>query len=165
MRAMLFSSISLVVLNAVPAPGQSFDVTVNEFAPGVALTQPDTDPATLVMDDLLVEGVSVPGDYNGNGIVEQADLDLVLLHWGDDTPPIPSGWIVDLPGGPIDQEELDAVLLNWGASAADAHTPEPSTVTLLAILGIVAAGWWRRLLISRSPSPTCGGGDRGSQGK
>jgi hypothetical protein len=54
------------------------------------------------------------GDYSGNGTVEQADLDLVLLNWGDPVPPIPAGWVNDLPTGTIDQDELDGVLLNWG---------------------------------------------------
>jgi hypothetical protein len=52
------------------------------------------------------------GDYNSNGTVEQADLDLVLLNWGQ--PGVPAGWTNDLPEGNIDQAELDGVLLNWG---------------------------------------------------
>jgi hypothetical protein len=54
------------------------------------------------------------GDFNGNGTVEQGDLDLVLLHWGTSGDPPPQGWTRDLPEGPIDQDELDAVLLHWG---------------------------------------------------
>jgi hypothetical protein len=53
-------------------------------------------------------------DYNANASVEQADLDLVLLNWGDPVPPYPAGWVHDLPTGTIDQNELDDVLLNWG---------------------------------------------------
>jgi hypothetical protein len=67
-----------------------------------------------------------PGDYNGNGVVEQADLDLVLLHWGADGTTPPAGWIRDLPSGAIDQQELDAVLLNWGASLAARSAPAPA---------------------------------------
>jgi hypothetical protein len=103
-----------------------------------------SDPAGLVMDNLLVEPVAAAGDYNGNGMVEQADLDLVLLHWGNPTPPAPSGWIVDLPTGAIDQAELDGVLLNWGATAAGVSAPEPSTVTLAALLASLAACWRAR---------------------
>jgi hypothetical protein len=54
------------------------------------------------------------GDYDLNGVVDQRDLDLVLLHWGDDADLPLAGWINDLPGGQVDQDDLDAVLLNWG---------------------------------------------------
>jgi hypothetical protein len=82
----------------------------------------------------------IPGDYNGNGTVEQADLDLVLLNWGQ--PGVPAGWTNDLPDGNIDQAELDGVLLNWGNVAAlgsggGAGVPEPGTVVLL----LLAAGF------------------------
>jgi hypothetical protein len=77
------------------------------------------------------------GDYNGNGSVEQADLDLVLLNWG--TAGVPGGWVNDLPEGNIDQAELDGVLLNWGNTGAlgsGAGVPEPGTLGLV----LVAAG-------------------------
>ena len=50
------------------------------------------------------------GDYNGNRAVEQGDLDLVLLNWCTETPPIPAGWTANPPEGLIGQEELDSVL-------------------------------------------------------
>lgn len=78
------------------------------------------------------------GDYNSNGIVEQADLDLVLLNWGEELfNPYAAGWINDIPSGVIDQEELDKVLLGWGNSVdglASASVPEPATVGLLLFL-------------------------------
>lgn len=83
-----------------------------------------------------------PGDYNGGGVVEQADLDLVLLNWGIElADPASVGWINNLPNGVVDQEELDGVLLNWGAgsapAAAAAGVPEPATLLLL----LPVAGW------------------------
>jgi hypothetical protein len=78
-----------------------------------------------------------PGDYNGNGHVEQADLDLVLLNWGTElTDPAGAGWHNDLPDGIVDQAELDSVLLDWGRTATGvgmASVPEPVARELLAI--------------------------------
>src|SRR5687768_5857772 len=72
------------------------------------------------------------GDDNGNGLVEQGDLDLVLAHWGSDASPPPVGWINDLPMGSIDQAELDGVLLNWGSTEVGAAAvPEPCGIVLL----------------------------------
>jgi hypothetical protein len=82
--------------------------------------------------------VSLFGDYNGNNLVEQSDLDLVLLNWGATV--TPAGWTSDLPSGPIDQQELDGVLLTWGntiaaAGIASAAVPEPNGIVqvLLAL--------------------------------
>jgi hypothetical protein len=55
------------------------------------------------------------GDFNGNGRVEQADLDFVLLNWGQ-----------NLGNGAVDQAELDAVLLNWGRQEGAARSAPPS---------------------------------------
>jgi hypothetical protein len=93
----------------------------------------------------------IPGDYNNNGTVEQADLDLVLLNWG--TGGVPAGWTNDLPEGNIDQAELDGVLLNWGDTGAAglgaaAGVPEPATwlVALVALVAMCACGKVRRLV-------------------
>ena len=71
--------------------------------------------SSLIVEILEEEPVVLEGDYNGNGLVEQGDLDLVLLNWGTDTSvTTPAGWTNDLPDSRIDQNELDRVLLNWG---------------------------------------------------
>jgi hypothetical protein len=95
--------------------------------------------------DIMPPG-GIPGDYNNNGAVEQADLDLVLLNWGQ--PGVPNGWVNDLPEGNIDQAELDGVLLNWGDMAAAglgnaAGVPEPSA-WILAIAACAAFAAARR---------------------
>jgi hypothetical protein len=94
----------------------------------------DYDQGVLEFMDMLLVG-----DYNGNGTVEQADLDLVLLNWGDTlADPAGIGWVNDLPSGPVDQEELDDVLLNWGSGAAQAvgaaAVPEPQSWVLAVTL-------------------------------
>ena len=83
---------------------------------------------------------SVVGDFSGDGVVAQQDLDLVLLFWGDDSATLPffTGF---QPTGTIDQDDLDAVLLNWGAGlpANAAAVPEPSAAHLaLSVVSVLA---------------------------
>lgn len=88
-------------------------------------------------------GAGLRGDYNGSGQVEQGDLDLVLLHWGQSGETPPAGWSQDFPSGLIDQEELDGVLLHWGGTAETAVAgggvlvPEPASVLLWVAGGVV----------------------------
>jgi hypothetical protein len=84
---------------------------------------------------------SLPGDYNNNGIVEQADLDLVLLHWGADAADVPDDWSGDLPIGIVDQDELDGVLLSWGGGATRTVGAVPEPQSLLLTLVILGAVW------------------------
>jgi hypothetical protein len=95
-----------------------------------------------------------PGDYNASGAVEQGDLDLVLLNWGNQlTDPAGAGWVTHLPTGPVDQSELDTVLLNWGSSVAftTAAVPEPSSLALLAVM-LVLGSLCRRATTTKSVS-------------
>jgi hypothetical protein len=71
----------------------------------------DPSPGSVDFDEPPV----LPGDYNGSGLVEQADLDLVLGNWGATAASVPATWVNDPPSGFVDQDELDAVLSNWGA--------------------------------------------------
>ena len=98
--------------------------------------------ATFVWETDLVAALA--GDYNGDGFVSQADLDLVLLNWGQSL--LPPGFVAEaIPdGGPFDglisQNELDGVLLNWGSgisSVSAASIPEPATAVLLTLGGVV----------------------------
>jgi hypothetical protein len=95
--------------------------------------------AELGVDNLMAIGAPVeplPGDYNGNGRVEQADLDLVLLNWGRAFDELPAEWINERPTqGGVDQAELDGVLLNWGNAVPEgiAAVPEPAGWMLSAV--------------------------------
>ena len=93
--------------------------------------------------------LSAPGDYNGSGLVEQGDLDLVLQNWGSPASPVPAGWVNNLPAGLIDQAELDAVLQNWGSTVFSAplfpgSVPEPAAAVVVVGGGLLVLGMGRR---------------------
>jgi hypothetical protein len=89
------------------------------------------------------------GDIDGNGLVAQGDLDLVLLGWGQGGDGLPPGWVGSSPGGMIGQAELDAVLLNWGqaSTAASARPPAPAPLVYALAKGQPGA------VAETSPSP------------
>ncbi|MEM8494447.1 MAG: choice-of-anchor tandem repeat NxxGxxAF-containing protein [Planctomycetota bacterium] len=89
--------------------------------------------------------LSLVGDFNGNGSVEQGDLNLVLNNWGTDRT-FEDGTTAFTTNN-VDQEELNAVLNNWGASAAPSfagfdNIPEPAGLAALA--GFALCGTRRR---------------------
>jgi hypothetical protein len=132
--------------------GLGSDPNSLEFLSSLRLLGSPGGPIDLVVPaglQLAGEGVApIDGDYNGNGRVEQADLDLVLLNWGDPAEGLPAEWVNQRPtGGQVDQAELDGVLLNWGNVAASA-VPEPSTLAMVVIgiaAGLLAARRGRRV--------------------
>ena len=97
-----------------------------------------TDLDAAVLDDIgwqIAVVSDLPGDYNGDGFVSQADLDLVLLNWGDAE--IPAEWVNPdaWDGVQVSQNELDGVLLNWGDG-----TP-PSSSVAQTDLDLVLLNW------------------------
>jgi hypothetical protein len=115
------------------------------------------DGRLIMLTPLFPGGAPVEGDYNGNSVVEQADLDLVLLNWGQATPPVPSTWVNDPPTGFIDQQELDQVLLNWGGTAVgqnNAAVPEPRAVSL-SLIALAVLAWLGARRLEDKRDPTC----------
>jgi hypothetical protein len=102
-------------------------------------------------------GQRLAGDFNASGRVEQADLDLVLLHWGRAGEDVPSGWTGGPAVGTIDQDELDAVLLNWGAELA-AATAVPAVPSPLQESVDPLSRWRGRVAVGA-------GGDELSKGR
>lgn len=86
-----------------------------------------------------------PGDLDGDGQVNQYDLNLVLQNWGQvgSNETVPAwGWNAY---GRLDQDELNAVLTHWGGPSspdlASIPIPEPAFAWMLAG---VAGIWLRR---------------------
>ncbi|TWT48897.1 hypothetical protein [Botrimarina hoheduenensis] len=78
---------------------------------------------------------AVPGDFNGDGKVDNGDLNLLLGNWG--SPTVPVEWINGFET-PVDNGELNALLGNWGFGVGVA-VPEPASALLAALAcGLVA---------------------------
>ncbi|MEM1445467.1 MAG: choice-of-anchor tandem repeat NxxGxxAF-containing protein [Planctomycetota bacterium] len=118
--------------------------------------------AFVLADVAAMDFRGLPGDFNGNGQVEQGDLNLVLTNWGVNTvvnsnAVIPGGWKNYAENtGVIDQNELNLVLSNWGSTAAPSfegfeNVPEPAAALAL----LVFVGVHRRPV--RVSSLTCNG--------
>jgi hypothetical protein len=93
--------------------------------------------------DIRLTGAGLAGDYNGNRVVDQVDLDLVLQNWGSEPAVSPIRWVNDLPSGLVDQHELDKVLNNWGrTNPRTSGVPEPSSLALaLSAFAILLGGF------------------------
>ena len=116
----------------------------------VSLIPPGGEVSGGNVTSLALTAQAASGDYNDNGQVEQADLDLVLLNWGQPFDGLPSEWVNERPTmGIVDQAELDGVLLNWGTSADAAAVPEPATWLMVAIACLAYLTFARREKHSR----------------
>lgn len=90
-------------------------------------------------DFALVAAVSaIEGDFNGDGMVDNGDLNLLLSNWGAGS--VPGEWVNGFTA-PVDNGELNALLGNWGAGTSSA-IPEPASLTLVAF--VAACGRLRR---------------------
>ncbi|MEO1498235.1 MAG: PEP-CTERM sorting domain-containing protein [Planctomycetota bacterium] len=92
-------------------------------------------------DNLIVtlDGGSEPieGDFNGDGTVDNTDLNLLLNNWGEPVASVDPAWVNGLLAPGVDNEELNALLNNWGFGTGST-VPEPTTlaVALLAAAGL-----------------------------
>ncbi|MEO1497984.1 MAG: hypothetical protein AAFV43_12630 [Planctomycetota bacterium] len=88
---------------------------------------------------VTVESEFVAGDFNTDGRVSSADLNLLLNHWGS------FKYLRDWTGSrvtQIDNGELNVLLRDWGTRAT-ALVPEPAAQAVL-VLGLLASRPRRR---------------------
>lgn len=104
----------------------SFDVAFDPGDDQLSITFLSSLLVNARVDEALLEG-----DFNGDGTVDNADLNLLLANWGASS--VPSEWVNGFEA-PVDNDELNALLANWGAGAGDA-VPEPSALVLATIAG------------------------------
>lgn len=69
------------------------------------------------------------GDFNGDGMVDNGDLSLLLGSWGDAT--VPAAWVNGFVS-PVDNGELGSLLGNWGTGTGTA-VPEPATLAMVML--------------------------------
>lgn len=88
-------------------------------------------------DSLIAEAIA--GDFNGDGQVDNGDLNLLLGSWGAGT--VPGEWINGFEA-PVDNGELNDLLGNWGSGVPATAVPEPAAFVLAWL--VVAAVASRR---------------------
>ncbi|TWT42892.1 PEP-CTERM sorting domain-containing protein [Botrimarina hoheduenensis] len=93
----------------------------------------------LVISTLNTVQTNNPGDFNGDGKVDNGDLNLLLGNWG--SPSVPAAWVNGFVT-PVDNGELNALLGNWGFGVGVA-VPEPSAL-MLSLLGLATCARRRR---------------------
>ncbi|MEM1445529.1 MAG: cyanophycinase [Planctomycetota bacterium] len=114
---------------------ETFDFNTFSAAPGVGRAYSyNVTNGTLSEGEPIAIGLSVPGDFDASGSVEQSDLNLVLNNWGS----VRGAWsnTGGLSTDTVDQEELNRVLNHWGSSASPDFSdglaiPEPNAAAAL----------------------------------
>ena len=96
-------------------------------------TRNGTDEAIVIIPEPTV----VAGDANKDGVVDDADLSLLLAHWDQDVTGDPDGgWGKGEFNGvaPVQDSDLSLLLANWTVTGS---VPEPATLCILAAGGLV----------------------------
>lgn len=101
------------------AKGLRLDITIGEPLADAALPQNPADGLQLLTGFWAVIGEgpmtpNVPGDTNGDGVVDVDDLLNVIVAWGP-CPPPPANCPADVnDDGVVNVDDLLMVIINWG---------------------------------------------------
>jgi len=87
----------------------------------------------------------VPGDTDGNRIIDEADAAVVAAHWGQ-TGLSGGGSVGDFNGdGAVNAADAAIQVANWGShTEGAAGVPEPGTTVLVLALALAAPPWRTR---------------------
>jgi hypothetical protein len=66
--------------------------------------------------------MAIPGDYNGDGLVNVLDLNLVLFNWGKTAAELPPAWVNEIPATTVGINQLNGVLFTWNNRVNTAPT-------------------------------------------
>lgn len=103
---------------------------VTDFSNGFFVIRTGNANSDLRIDNFVVELTAsnepAAGDFNGDGMVDNGDLNLLLGSWGAAS--VPPEWINGFES-PVDNGELNALLGNWGFGTTTA-IPEPVSLLL-----------------------------------
>lgn len=130
------SSIYLTELGCNPADGANWALSSphDGISYSIGPTRQVGSPGNANIDGGYDED-PLPGDLNGDGLVNSADLDIVRGNWGQTVPAGSLGSGDPSNDGLVGSADLDIVRTNWGAGAL-ASVPESGTL-LLVVLGTV----------------------------
>lgn len=130
----------LTFLNIKPVDGQ---IVLTSAVTAVSANYENQFISAATLTHVLAQ--YAPGDFNGDALVNQHDLDLVLAGFGSSV--LPDAWLAasQLQGGVIDIDELNAVLRNWTSEVDPTFTvPEPGTGAVLGLLAVLGRSRRRR---------------------
>ncbi|MEO1498721.1 MAG: PEP-CTERM sorting domain-containing protein [Planctomycetota bacterium] len=99
---------------------------------GAATFFPVGDPQGTLAGSVTLGGQE--GDFNLDGSVDNADLNLLLNNWGAAT--VPPEWTGAFTPN-VNNDELNALLNNWGTGTS-VSVPEPTSLLILSVVGLAA---------------------------
>jgi hypothetical protein len=128
--------------------GNIFNTATNELDRDLALSFTTSTGRTVIGQVIYISGSSVPGDYNGDGVVDAADYTVWRNNLGANMT-LPNENPAATTPGVVDAEDYAFWKSQFGSSAASgtlgsATVPEPSTVVLILSGSLVFFGFWCR---------------------
>ena len=109
--------------------GEAFDARAFSFSDN---TVPDVGEFVDTLPELIM------GDANGDGVVDDDDLSLLLAHWNQDvTGEDDGGWGFGEFNGlaPVQDDDLSLLLANWSGPVTEIPEPASALVMLLGFAG------------------------------